>query len=223
MAGTLNVTCGKCGTKYQVPPVLAGKSIRCKNCSATIAVARAAAPATAKPVAKGKPVAAAKPAAPAAAPASSQSEEWGAISAYGVIKEKDNPRCPHCAHDMEEGEIVCLNCGYNTLTRERLPQRILEPVTGMDYFWWLLPGIAAFLFMLVNILFAQSIFTRVPEFEFLEWMYFHPLENKAIPVYMAIFFAFDIFGLGYFCVRRLILNPHPPEKEMHLENEKEED
>ena len=215
MPAALLVVCSGCQTRYQVPPVLAGKKIRCKNCGGVIPVPRVAA--TAKPVAKATP----KPqTADAPAP---KAEEWGQITAYEVITEKDKPRCPHCAHDMDEGEIVCLNCGYNTMTRERLPAQVLEPVTGSDYFMWLLPGIICAVLALFSLFMLQSIFTRFPYLEFLDWMYFDRLENKAIPSYMAIFFIMDIWGLSYFAVKRLILNPHPPDVVKHLEKTEDDD
>lgn len=235
MAGPIQVVCSGCQTKYQVPPVLAGKKIRCKSCGGAIAVPGVAAKAkaaAAKPAAAATPVAAkpaaGKPSASAAAPAGTAapgaSEEWGQISAYEVIKEVDLPRCPHCAHDMEEGEIVCLNCGYNTITRERLPNKVLEPVTGGDYFMWLLPGIVCVVFALLFLVLAQSIFTQVPYLSFLDDLgFYYSSENKAIPSYLAVFFAFDIWGLGYFAFRRLVLNPHPPDKEKKLDKQAEED
>ncbi len=220
MAGPINVVCGGCQTKYQVPPVLAGKKIRCKNCSATIAIPSAA-KAVAKPIAKPTAKAVAKPIAAKPSPAEAaglikpaeKPEEWGKITGYDVIHEKDLPRCPHCAHDMDEGEIVCLNCGYNTLTRERLDNKVLEATTGGDYFLWLLPGIICLILALFFLFMAQSIFTRFPALDFLDSIdFYYSNTNKGVPVYLAVFFAFDIWGLGYFSFRRLVLNPHPPDQ-----------
>ena len=28
------------------------------------------------------------------------------------------PRCPNCTSEMGAHDIICLSCGYNTLTRE---------------------------------------------------------------------------------------------------------
>jgi ribosomal protein S27E len=226
MASALVVTCSGCQTRYQVPPVLAGKKIRCKNCGgvsqvpaggAAKVIAAREAPASPKAT-EAEPSAAASPLGPQAP----RSEEWGAITAYTVIREKDKPRCPHCAHDMEEGEIVCLNCGYNTMTRERLPNRVLEPVTGWDYALWLLPGILCALLSLYFLFSVQAVFTHFPYVATADFIYYTQ-DNKAIPCYVSIFWLTIAYFCGKFAVKRLILNPHPPEVEKHLHKQEEEE
>ena len=99
---------------------------------------------------------------------------------------------------------------------------MLEPVTGGDYFIWLLPGIACALAALVIIFMMQSIFTRVPYLSFMDWMYYER-DWKAVPVYTAVVDGFVTWALAYFAVKRLILNPHPPDEERHIEKEAEEE
>src|SRR6185436_6520369 len=84
-----------------------------------------------------------KPAAPKPAAAViplQKDEEWDDAKPYGVHKDEDKARCPFCASDVEEGQVICLKCGYNLRTRERHSTRVLHVTTGMDYFIWLLPG-----------------------------------------------------------------------------------
>ncbi len=232
---TMSVTCSRCQKGYLVPPVLQGKKIKCKQCGQMIPI-----PVQGKAVPATKPGAAkkvvpqivtpavvvepeAKPASPAAPPPKDaanqpQSQEWGPISAYHLRGSKEAPRCPFCAHEMEEGEVICLNCGYNTITRERLPNVVVEATEGWDWFVHLTPGFVALFFCLLSIFIAQSIFTHVPYLGFLDWMYYDP-EWKAIPVYMFMFLLVDIWTLGYYSVKRLIINFTPPDKIKHLELE----
>jgi hypothetical protein len=225
----LLVVCPRCHKQYQVPPVVAGKKILCKNCQAHIPVPAAQPPA--KPAAGQPPVArpgAAKPgvakpatATPNASPPAE--DEWKNFKPYELIKESDLPRCPFCAAEVEEDQVVCLACGFNRRTRDRHDYKMYLPLTGMDWFKWLAPGVLSLLLTLMFIGWFLMIYLHVPYIGGLEWMYFS-IENKAWPVYLSLFCLMAIFGLGWFTIRRLILNPRPPlvEKFAHEEEEEEE-
>jgi hypothetical protein len=206
MAGVFTVACPKCKKVMQVPEVLAGKRIRCRGCNATLSV----------------PKAATKPAA-ATAKASEHHDEWGPATAYGMTKEDDKPRCPFCANDIEEGQAVCLTCGYNLLTRERSATLVLHPHSGMDYFLWLLPGILCAILLLASVAMIVILWTGTPSLgaTMQEWFQ----DWRWGRVYASIFFGFIIWWTGRFSVKRLIKHPHPPEveKHSHEENEGDED
>lgn len=233
---TTNVTCSRCKKSYWVPPVLQGKKIKCKQCGQTIPIpmqvqvaqatgSKKAKPAVTTPVAAVEAEKKPEPATPATSAEAGKgqsAQEWGPITSYQLTGTKDPARCPHCAHEMEEGEIVCLNCGYNTVTRERLPNLVLEPNTGQDYFIHLAPGFGALFMCLLSIFWAQMIFTHTPYLAFLDWS-FYDSDNKAIPVYMFMFLLLDIWGFGFFAVKRLIFNYTPPDRIKHLELEDREE
>src|SRR5437870_3705397 len=124
MAGELKVTCGTCRKVMQVPEVLAGKRIKCRGCSGTVMVP--------------------KPAPPKAAPVAAAPDKRGGMydeaEAYGIDKLDEQVRCAFCANDLEDGQVVCLKCGYNMQTRERHGVRVLHKHTGGDYFMWHLPS-----------------------------------------------------------------------------------
>src|SRR5262249_620364 len=62
---------------------------------------------------------------------------------YAVVDMGMTYRCPHCAAEMEsEDARICLHCGYDTQASERHETKMTYETTGMDYFIWLLPGIA---------------------------------------------------------------------------------
>jgi DNA-directed RNA polymerase subunit RPC12/RpoP len=190
MAATIKIACPKCKKTFQAPPTVQGKKVKCKGCGEVF---------TAAP---------------------KEDEEWGAIKAYPVDSVKDAPRCPFCAHELEEeDQIVCLNCGYNLLTRERLEPRVLEPVTGGDQFMWLLPGILCLLGVLAAVGFGVCVWLPNTVLDWgLDWKEWVQ-DGEFIKVYLSVILLFAIFFLGRFAVKRLILHPHPPDKEKHLKSE----
>src|SRR6516225_3042956 len=124
MAARTIITCPECNKKFKGKEDLHGKKIRCPFCKEPFVVADAEEDdehATIPPRGSGK--GAAKKAdgkAPAALPAGRESDDEfdQASNPYGVTKLDLAPRCPNCANEMESEEaVVCLFCGYNTLTR----------------------------------------------------------------------------------------------------------
>ncbi|MBL8823639.1 MAG: hypothetical protein JNJ77_13705 [Planctomycetia bacterium] len=199
MAGTITLTCGQCKKVMQVPEVLAGKRIRCRGCEATLTVK--------KPVPQTAPVKS----------AAGSNDEWAPAQAYGIERPDDQLRCAFCAVDMEDGQIVCLNCGYNMQTRERHGTRVVHPQTGVDYTLWHLPTFLCFLVILGCIACLVIIWTGRPYMSgfmgetFQDWRWGR--------VYASAFLAFIIFSAGRFVYKRLIHQLHPPEIEKHAHEE----
>jgi hypothetical protein len=205
MTGTLTIKCPKCQKVMQVPAVLGGKRIRCRGCNTTISVPM---PAGAKAAAAPKPG------------AQHYDEEWEEAKPYSIIKDTDKARCPFCANDVEEGQVLCLKCGYNLRTRERHGTQVIHPVTGGDYTLWLLPGFICVLLVFACIAWIAILWTGVPRLgdaaEYLQdWRW-----GK---VYGTVFALFVGFFSARFAVKRLFLNPHPPEVEKHAHEELDED
>lgn len=200
MAGTIAISCPKCEKQINAPAELEGKKIRCKECRHVFTV-------KAPPRAK-----AARPAKPApAAPADDDESK----NPYGVRDMEFLPRCPYCAKEMESEEaIICLHCGYNTRTRERIPFKKTYETTGGDRFVWLLPGILCalgVLWMIGNIVIFWTLFPKWEfEYEVNWWSIFFALWAR---IWFSVACVFIGFFFGKFAVQRLILNPTPPEKE----------
>ncbi len=151
MAAILDVICPNCATPLKVPAALAGKKVKCKQCQQVLTV-----PAEVKPLGpeyaqRGKPTPPAKPAEEKPAAYQSAAEKRFAQEAedeaddktdYGVIKESDAPRCPHCAKELDPPDAkICLHCGYNTLTRQRKESRKVYDPTFGDWFRHLGPAV----------------------------------------------------------------------------------
>jgi hypothetical protein len=205
MAGTIAISCPKCEKQINAPASVAGKKIRCKECRHVFTV-------KAPPAAKARPGKPAKEdeAVPVAAAAEEEEEEGS--NPYGVTDMEFLPRCPFCAKQMEdEDAVICLNCGYNTQTRERVGTKKTHETTGGDTFLWLLPGILCalgLLWMLGNI---ASLWLLMPVMrEEWEW-------GRGLTLFTCIWGSIISAGIGYlfakFAVKRLIMNPTPPEVE----------
>jgi ribosomal protein S27E len=207
MAEAITIICPECEKKITVPAAAVGKKVRCKGCQHVFAVK---APAT-KP-AGGKVAAAKKPPIPKAKPKPTDEDEED-DAPIGVTALDMAPRCPNCANEMESEEaVICLTCGYNTRTRERVETKAVEDTTKMTWFWWLLPGILCALFFIILLTF--------------DILYTFNIEKYVDPDDWSAMFASGPFkiwfiwapttflnvGLATFAVKRLMLHPTPPER-----------
>jgi hypothetical protein len=179
----------------KVPATLAGKKIKCKGCAQVVAVP------------------APKPAAPAK-PALLDEEDDGPKQ-YGLIDDDIGVRCPHCAGELQAGQVICLNCGYNTVTRQRVESKKTYEITSGDYFKWLFPGfLAAGTVITIVILDVVWIFMIPWLFEYMGFAEVGaPRLNYLNPCsfWTVVLSFFIIVPCFIFAMRRLVFNPTPPE------------
>jgi predicted Zn finger-like uncharacterized protein len=232
------ISCPECQTKIKAPDSMLGKKIRCKECKHVFLVQPPAKPqavtAEKKPPAAGKP----KPAPAKKAPAPAAAQESGDLDddgkPYGVTEGGETFRCPQCAAAMESDDaIVCLECGFNTRTRALARTRRIRDITGNDKFLWLLPGILCVVAILLMVGYWCFHHFALPGIVYDNWdelLDKHPTRTKAlgddavpwtgmffspaIELWMALIFAFASYKAGKFAVKRLIINPEPPEVEI---------
>jgi DNA-directed RNA polymerase subunit M/transcription elongation factor TFIIS len=239
---TIVITCPECDKQIKLPAEAVGKKIRCKNCEHVFVVKPPAAR-EAISEAKTKPPAApakkgAKPAkpAPAAKPPVDDDDETGpARRGYGITDLDLGIRCPQCAAEMKnEEQVICLNCGYNKVTRERIRTRKVKEVTGSDRFLWLLPGMLAVLGVLLMIGYCFFHHFALPGIMIDNWddlttnkglsrlealkddsvgFWQAAVVHPAIEVWLFVFLAFGAWKAGKFAYKRLVVNPNPPEIE----------
>jgi len=226
MASTITVTCPECDKEFKAPADVQGKKVRCKGCGhAFVVPGPAAKPAPAKaPAGKASPnkpapdkgaKAVKAPAPPPPRPASSDEEDDG--KAYGITTEDLTPRCPECANEMEsEDAVVCLHCGFNTLTRQKAKTRKVRHITGGQIFLWLLPGILAALGTILLIVFDILYLVKIEDWVGTEGFLAYTLNNKGAKIWLSLTSVFVVSFLGRFAINRLILNPKPPEVEEKL-------
>lgn len=204
MTATIVIACPQCQRQFKAPAEIQGKRVRCKACGQTFA-AQPPPPVPSDPAPRAaKPNAA--PAPPAGAPPKARDES----KPYGVVDLELTPRCPHCAAELPDDKaFICLNCGYNSLTREKYEVKYAIATTGWERFVWLLPGIACVL----------GIVPLVGAICYL-WLVFHRGEGAAdgqdgwlgARVWGSVICGVLIWVLGQIAFRRLVLNPTPPEK-----------
>jgi DNA-directed RNA polymerase subunit M/transcription elongation factor TFIIS len=229
MADTITITCPECEKTLAAPAAVAGKKVRCKSCGHTF-VAQAAAkagaarptapkaapakPAAAKPAAAPAKSAAQAPPPPAKPPLADEDEEENS-DPYDLRETDLSARCPYCANLMpSEDAIICLECGYNTRTRERHETKKVYHTSGFDWFLWLAPGILCALVVIGlatwDILYwinANEWFGENDPWYLYMWrMFFFKLWSGVLSVYI-------MYLAGKFAIRRLIFNPRPPEYE----------
>jgi predicted Zn finger-like uncharacterized protein len=203
---TLITSCPECKKQIKVPAEVAGKKIKCKACG-TIFVATSTAVHPERQV---------KPKEPGTYKVEDDDEGDG--RPYGVTDIDLAPRCPHCANELEEeDQVICLHCGYNTVTREIGKTRRIKDTTGMEWFWWLLPGIlCALLFFicgaeLINIVAGYIMFGEANKAEMDPMA--RPCYNCCV-LWESVFCIWIMYLTAKYSIKRLILHPKPPEHEL---------
>jgi rubredoxin len=223
MDATISITCPDCKKSLKGPPELLGKKVRCKSCGHVFVVdkSRSSAEATPNPA-----VASKAPSAKSTLKGSSSSSSTKTKGSSADTKptkseapprhdeETSNPyklsdevhlaaRCPQCAAGMEEGAVICLECGYNTETRTRLQMVKTYDTTPADRTMWLLPGILCALTALICI--GLITYMWIAWWGRDDWWAF-PLK-----VWGGVMLAGISWVCGRFGYHRLIANPNPPE------------
>lgn len=228
MPATITIVCPECDKEMKAPANAEGKKVRCKGCDA-IFVARPDVDELEEleelPEKPKKKPAAKKPAPPPPpAKKPGRSDLDAEEGAYGMTFEDLSNRCPECANLMDsEDAIICLYCGFNTESRERRKTRKVRDQTGWDVFFWLLPGIACALAVILMI----------------TWIVIHwgPLEGwlgldmtkdsdkeswtgTSVALYTKLWttipLLYLIYSAGKFAIVRLAIKYKPPEIEEKL-------
>lgn len=198
MASPIVIACPECQKQLKVPAEAQGKKVRCK-CGHMFAV-----PATAPE----------KPR-PAPAKAASAADADSESANYGLTEDESSvPRCPHCAAELESANArICLNCGYDTVTRQRVRTKKVAEITAADRTAWLMPGFGAVVGIGVLVLFDLIyclVMPRLLKDGDWEWVTY-----GGFRVWIVIATLFVMAYLAKFAVQRLILQPTPPEREVH--------
>ena len=204
------IVCPECEKKFRSKADVRGKKIKCPFCSELFLVPVGESSTAIHEKEGGRP----EPSTPAGAAESEDGEEAENADPYGLTTLDLAPRCPHCAEEMESAEaVVCLKCGYNTLTREwgKIEKRL--GVTAGRHFFHLLPAIICFGILVICVIQAMIRDVLVPywvaEFQWLNWY-----DYEGLRVWETLFDLAIIFALGRYIYRRFVVTPLPEEIEL---------
>lgn len=227
MANIYVIACPDCGKQIKVPEETIGKKIRCKQCETIFPINES----RAKLVPKTAPAAA-----PANKKETAKKQEAEDLendrNPYALAKDHDDtPRCPHCVKELESADAkICLNCGYNLITRTRVETKKVYEATGGEVFMWLLPGIVAVIVIITLI--TVSIICMVKT---TSWMNDGVLHEKVdgkdkylihpgcFKLFNGLLTAFICYHLGRYAYKRLVVNNKPPELLIQSDDEQDDE
>jgi DNA-directed RNA polymerase subunit RPC12/RpoP len=211
MAGSLIVVCPECEKKFKPKSDVSGKKIKCPFCAHAFVVpaAKEANEDEAKPDTNKSEKA--KPREADVAPvldAAPPPDEDG-IDPYGIKNVELVPRCPNCTQEMGEHEIICLACGYNTMTRQWGKTEKTIGVTTKRQLIYLLPAIGSFIFTFFMIIVLLIYDTIVPYWVADSWASF--IDSEAMRMWITLIFLGIFWTAGMFCFYKFIEKPMPDE------------
>ena len=213
----ITITCPECDKQLKASSEVLGKKIRCKACGATFVGKDTSAPDKKSATKKD-----AKPAAKAPKPAANPADDDD-VTSYGVTHEYIGRRCPNCTEPMDDKQTVCLECGYNTTTRERVRRIKVKDTTGGDVFLWLLPGMICVLVSIIVLTIWLLYVFMVDETSFGNEVWYDFLGGKGAKIYTGLLSLFIIYKCTRFAIKRLIQDNKPPEHEDQSREDDEED
>jgi DNA-directed RNA polymerase subunit RPC12/RpoP len=213
MTAAATVTCPECHKTFKGRQELDGKKIRCKNCQHIFVVTLGE---SLKIDRGGEEPEAVRHATAAGAPAKTAPAASAAVAdeeRYGVEEMDLRARCPNCANPLvSDDAVVCLECGYNFLTRSvSQTQKTVEATQG-DRMTWLMPGLLCVAGIFILIVFCITFCLLLPEMlgpkSILAFM-----DSEAVRWWTVVAALAIMWWLGRVACNRLILNPTPPEEE----------
>ncbi|HVK14336.1 MAG TPA: hypothetical protein VM597_36685 [Gemmataceae bacterium] len=223
MAATFVIACPECSKQVKVSEEHVGKKIRCKGCQHVFPVR---APGGTPPAPKKAGAAKTKAAPPPPEPEpQAEDDEWQQGGKYSLAATDDAiARCPFCAMQLESNEArICLNCGYDTVKRQRPEVKQVYAHTGFELFMWWLPAIMCILIMIGSIVWYLFFWQLIPGWLEDSWFedekgppptYIGAASPGFFRLYHAILIAFIWVPLIRFTYKRLFVFNKPPDKKM---------
>lgn len=150
MASAVEMACPNCEKALKVPAAVFGKKIKCKHCGhAFVARDPDEAPAARPTKPAAKPAASPPPPEPAQKAPFLDDDDDGPVKIEVMKDDLDVIRCPHCAKELDPPDaVVCVNCGFNNVTRAKAESKRVWAPTAEDWLKHLLPGIVALLIVI---------------------------------------------------------------------------
>ena len=216
MAGNLVVVCPECEKKFKPKSDVSGKKIKCPFCKETFVVP-AAKDAEDDPEEKARPdaIKSGKPKpeeVKAAAPPGGGGVDRDE-NPYDVKHVDLVPRCPNCTQEMGNHEIICLACGYNTLTRQWGKTEKTFGITFKRHITYLAPALGSAAFVFFAILFVLY-YTIVSPYHVADVMVVSLSDHESMRMWITLIMLGIIWAAGIFCFKKFIEKPKPDEIQM---------
>src|SRR3954465_1558515 len=111
--------CPACGKRYRWKPDMAGRSAKCAGGPKLVVPITPPSAATgSSEISVAPPAAAATPPAPVQVPT--------IAPAAAPLSPDADSHCPSCASPLAPGAVLCINCGYNVKTGQKLAAVVVE-------------------------------------------------------------------------------------------------
>jgi Zn finger protein HypA/HybF involved in hydrogenase expression len=210
----VSITCPACRKRIKGREEHLGRKIRCPNCQNSF-VAEADADEIDAPLAfaddpkpktksaKPKPVEAVKAAAP---------EPPVDDSGYGIEEVETKARCPNCAELMvDPTAIICIHCGYNTLTRTYGKTRRVYAATTSEIMEHLMPAIlfsGIFVALVLVVLWYNTVVPPMYNGTRFDWVV-----HESLRMWSAMIVVGLLWWFGFYAFKTFALHPLPEEVE----------
>jgi Zn finger protein HypA/HybF involved in hydrogenase expression len=130
---------------------------------------------------------------------------------YGVQTVEVVPRCPNCTHEMEsEHATICLNCGYNTVTRQWGKTEKIVGLTFGRHLKYLLPAIGVVIFCMICLTDALIYCLVLPYWVgtagVTSWT-----DSEASRFWLMVARLGTFWSAGMYCFKKFIEKPKPEE------------
>lgn len=209
MAAAVVVTCPECKKKFKPKTDVRGKKIKCPFCKEPFVVPGGKDANPDKPEADQETAVQAKPGEVKPAEAAVDKSEYEADpNPYGVTNVELVPRCPNCTTEMGPHDIICLECGYNTLTRQWGKTTKVAGLTWGRHLKYLAAPLAAAFFSLCCLI-DTIWFTTVLPFTVGEEGWMASGNSEASRMWTTVIRLGWLWSAGIYLFKKFIEKPRP--------------
>jgi len=199
------IRCPHCKKQLKGPVELRGKKVRCKACAKVFMVEATAPLQGSSGVGRQARSVRAEGSEDAPRPTPHAEQMYQMTEAIQGV-----PRCPQCAAQMESEEaVICLNCGYNQMTGQRINVVKTYSTTATDILLWRLPGMICAVLTVAMLAFVGYLWIGLErtdaEHKDVWWVF--PSQ-----IWGSVLAAFIGWAAGKFALKRLVTENMPPEK-----------
>lgn len=110
---------------------------------------------------------------------------------------------------MGEHEIICLACGYNTMTRQWGKTEKTIGVTAKRQILYMLPPLGSAVFTVCAIIALLFFYIVFPDWVIDSWASF--LDSEAVRMWTTLIFVGIFWMAGMYCFHKFIEKPKPDE------------